>query len=598
MKIYLTLLCLICGGALAGASTNTAAVVQDKPVRLYVASDTLFHDTYFGDVGWDNDGGLVEGHILHHDDYHWQDGVGGNGSAHDEQESDDWDGNVLLWSFTNGIWSVMTWTTNGSGIEIDTYYAGSIFTNAIGLPLLTSEHCLVNDPHSPPIVFEDFGGGNWATYQSHEEYVRYADTRWRLQTGGRAGRSGLFQLSASAARILDKRAERPFYNVNSQAVPPQNITVMGRALYADANLWMVLPDCTDLDVTPFVAGSDFYTMSVTPQKYTPAITANGVALNPAEVVTDAHFCVGQNVPFSLSGLPGGVAATNFQWTLDGTYVNDHTNAVPGGSPPGSSENYFENESLLTSPVLTNCWWVSGGFNPPRTYEPSVTCTLLFSNGNPPQPYNAQGLLTMHRPKVLMLNSALYGTPANVWQTIPALWVLGGAGTIGLGFATESLETNSMSYVIGIVSSNFDGHVKITQICSINGTGSGMNHCTNWLDNADPYNQATYTGVSKNLVPTNPQGGLNCMRFEDAPSASATLGSSIRMDDSFVDYIMFIPDFSGSDSIYVPLGTISWSTTAGASWPNATITPNWPIGPTGPDTSLAWPAWTNVFANPN
>ena len=44
---------------------------------------------------------------------------------------------------------------------------------------------------------------------------------------------------------------------------------MGRALYADTNLWMVLPDGTNLDVTPFVAGADFYTMDVTSQKYPP-----------------------------------------------------------------------------------------------------------------------------------------------------------------------------------------------------------------------------------------------------------------------------------------------------------------------------------------
>jgi hypothetical protein len=156
----------------------------------------------------------------------------------------------------------------------------------------------------------------------------------------------------------------------------------------------------------------------------------------------------------------------------------------------------------------------------------------------------------------------------------------------------------MSYVVGIVSSNYDGHAKITQICSIDATGLGMNHCTNWLDNADPYNSAAYTGVNKNLVPTNPQGGLNTMSFDDSPGGSASLAQDIHFDDSFIDYIMFIPDYSGPNSIYVPLGTITWSTMARATWPNTTIIPNGVTLPTGPDNSENWPAWTNVFANPN
>ncbi len=189
MKIYLTLFCLICGGALAGASTNTAADVQDKPVRLYVTSDTLSTDTNLLDVGIDNAGGWDDEYVSYQYDYQWQDGGGGNGSAQFVQQSDDGDSDGFLWGATNGISSVMTWTANGSGTEIDTYYAGSIFTNAIGLPLLTSEHCVVNDSQTPPPRFVDDGDGNWASYQDYEEYVRYSQTRWRLQTGGRAGGS-------------------------------------------------------------------------------------------------------------------------------------------------------------------------------------------------------------------------------------------------------------------------------------------------------------------------------------------------------------------------------------------------------------------------
>jgi hypothetical protein len=269
MKIYFTLLCLISGGALAGGSTATIEFDQDKPDRLYVASDTLFKDSYSDNVTSDNEGGVAEGQLWHHNDYHWQDGIGGNGSRQDTQQSDDYDSDGFLWGSTNCTSSVMSWTTNGTGTEIYTANDGSTVSYPISLPLLTSEHCLVNDPQSPPFTVQNLGDGNWTTTQVYEEYVRYSQTRWRLQTGGRGDHSSLFRLSATATLILDKRAERPFYNVNSQAVPPQNITVMGQALGADTKLWMMLPDGTDLDITPLVAGADFYTMDVTSQKYPP-----------------------------------------------------------------------------------------------------------------------------------------------------------------------------------------------------------------------------------------------------------------------------------------------------------------------------------------
>jgi hypothetical protein len=124
------------------------------------------------------------------------------------------------------------------------------------------------------------------------------------------------------------------------------------------------------------------------------VLAQGIPLDP-DVVTNAIFCVGQDVPFALSALPAGVTATNFQWALPGTYVNDHTNAVLGGSLPNSSENYFPNPDLLTNPLVANCWWVLGGTN----LEASLTCILTFTNGNPSQPYDADGLFNMYRPGV-------------------------------------------------------------------------------------------------------------------------------------------------------------------------------------------------------
>jgi hypothetical protein len=87
-----------------------------------------------------------------------------------------------------------------------------------------------------------------------------------------------------------------------------------------------------------------------------------------------------------------------------------------------------------------------------------------------------------------------------------------------------------------------------------------------------------------------------MNLDDAPQAASSLFQDIQINDSFVDYVMFNPTYLGHPSIYVPIGKITWSTSGGASWPSTTISPNSVIGPTGPDDSLDWPVWTNVYSN--
>jgi hypothetical protein len=57
--------------------------------------------------------------------------------------------------------------------------------------------------------------------------------------------------------------------------------------------------------------------------------------------------------------------------------------------------------LLTS-NQTTAWWVSGGTNndpnTPAVYSVSVSCTLIFTNGNSPLDINAGGLFNMFRPR--------------------------------------------------------------------------------------------------------------------------------------------------------------------------------------------------------
>jgi hypothetical protein len=51
-------------------------------------------------------------------------------------------------------------------------------------------------------------------------------------------------------------------------IPLQNISILGKTLGSDGNLYLLLPDNANLDATPTIAGApDCYTFTVTAQKY-------------------------------------------------------------------------------------------------------------------------------------------------------------------------------------------------------------------------------------------------------------------------------------------------------------------------------------------
>ncbi len=595
MKTHFIFLCLIVSGGFVHATTQTKAD-PDKPARLYVktytdtedgsqASTDTYQDASGNATGeWDSyvETGNTSGS--------WSDNGGGSSSW-------TWQGIYAASHVpigTNYAWYDVVYQTNAyPDIGVASVNASD---DDLDTPFTVNmEHCDLDVPliDTSGSYLQNMGGGNFDYQTEKDTGSRHAQATMILQTGGKAvsRQENLFCLGATAAQILCVKTPIPVWaNPPPPAVPPvlpQNIQIMGESLDTNGNLYVVLPDNDTLDVTPQLQGVDYYTFTENQQKYTLTLTAKGISLSNSVVAANANFCVGQNVPFALS-LPAGVTATNYQWTLGGTYVNKWTPAPN----TNSSDIYTNDPTLLTNPTLQTNWWVSGGFNPPLTYTALVSCTLLFTNGNPPQPCTTQGLFTMQRPQVAMLNPAYHGTPTNLWVSSTTLWVTLGRGTIALGVEST---TNNMSYYIGVTSLNFAGDAKITQICTINATGSGLNNCTNWLDNSDPYSSSTSVRVNANVIATN-QFGLNTMNLDDAPQAASSLYQAIQMNDSFVDYVMFNPDYSGSGSIYVPLGEITWSTTAGVSWSSTTISPNSVGGPTNPDNSQNWPVWTSVYSN--
>ena len=76
----------------------------------------------------------------------------------------------------------------------------------------------------------------------------------------------------------------------------------------------------------------------------------------------------------------------------GPMSTTRTNAVLGGSSPSCSTNYFQNTNLLSTQWSQTAGGSPGGFSPLQTYQASLSCTLVFTNGSSPKPIRRQRLI--------------------------------------------------------------------------------------------------------------------------------------------------------------------------------------------------------------
>jgi len=176
---------------------------------------------------------------------------------------------------------------HNAGVEVDTAVDNTTTTYAIGLPPFGDEHCVVSDPKNPqPIVYGADGSDDDITTNIYSEtYERTAQTVWHVQTGGKALTSvwlpqSVFQISGAAWEVASKRATPAL--PHDRTIPPQNIQINGKALGSDNIMYQKLPDNADIDVTPYVAGKDFYTFYVGASKH----TLTSYTLHPA--LTDTN----------------------------------------------------------------------------------------------------------------------------------------------------------------------------------------------------------------------------------------------------------------------------------------------------------------------
>jgi hypothetical protein len=378
-------------------------------------------------------------------------------------------------------------------------------------------------------------------------------------------------------------------------VPASELQIQGTALtdmtHDDGSVWsealVSAPAGVNADVTPRAiapnTGSD-KSLNVLGQECRLTVMANGVPLDPDTAVSNASFCVGQNVVFSVTNLPPGVRATNFEWSFEGTYFNNQSNAVPGVSFPTCSTVPFVDSSLLAQSTATN-WWVSGGPNAgtPATYTASVTCALILTNASSGQPCSARGKIYMFRPQATITTKTgtvgVNDTPLG-WDV--AFGTTNSYATVGIMFS------NSISYPSG-----FGGTTEWTQVIT-------EEHATRQRASDLNYEHWYVTGLD-NVYPYQNDPLNNSSSTTDSPGWPLDDGylELNVLNQAFTMWLLFQPVGGGH---WVPLRAVNWNWSASAT--NQGVNLGWAIEGGTIQNSVnpsdyateGYPQWTNVILN--
>jgi hypothetical protein len=256
MKTFLILFGVFAISPMVEASSNPLNPSQDKPMRVYV--ETYTENVKIKDELKTSSGSEWSDDVLT-ENYNtsWSDSSGGSdhGTSQDNYTSN-------TYSETNDDWWAIDWPA-GSDVGYRTDAGGDYDT--VPLPVIW-EHCNLGVPLLDTSgTWTDEYGVLWTEIYKESSH---AQATIKLQTGGKATsrRQNLFKLSASATQIVPIKYNPP--NINPQLpIPSQSITVMGESLDTNGNLYVVIPDNDEEDVTPQVNGADFYTFSVSATKY-------------------------------------------------------------------------------------------------------------------------------------------------------------------------------------------------------------------------------------------------------------------------------------------------------------------------------------------
>lgn len=344
-----------------------------------------------------------------------------------------------VWNGTNEL-TLSQWYHNGQ-------LAGTGGTNAVAEWVKTAPQ----DWSWGPEYYAEDGSCHWFKLYApgeDEEWEVDACTDLTLYTGGKAqvGRKNLFCIRCSGNEYLG----RP-WSPYSRTIPPEQLEAFGQKVGADGKLWLVLPDNEVPMVHLYAPGKKHYYADARPTKHKLRIRANGKILNPDYLLLTSvpTFIVGEYVTVSSDWdqTPPGIRADTNWWTLGGTYMNDQTNTVVGGSMDNSSDVYFANPDFPTNEWFTS-WWVTGGVESPETYLATLSKGVIFTNGQAIT-LTEEGPFNMWRPKgkisantgTVAVDTNFYSVHSGIADQLLGLHygVIRPFGTPGiLSFSTNSL----------------------------------------------------------------------------------------------------------------------------------------------------------------
>jgi hypothetical protein len=195
-------------------------------------------------------------------------------------------------------------------------------------------------------------------YYGVQYLQRTADTQMKLATGGMPGSThmNVWLISCSATNYSPPWGwgDAP---IVSAPIDPRNIRIPSGQFDSNGNLYLVLPDNTNLDVTPFVTGpnSDYYTFNITATKY--RLVHQCVAIDPPDrwrltlgVGEQVNFYFDPALPTNVSwagGSGGGFVPTNGAASTFTAASNQASAPVFFAPPPGTMQSPTEMRRQVT-----------------------------------------------------------------------------------------------------------------------------------------------------------------------------------------------------------------------------------------------------------
>jgi hypothetical protein len=267
MKTCFIFIFLIVTANFASATTQTS-IGQDKPMQIYIQSWVQSENTICYEAWPDDNNYHVSWTCFDNRNFN----LNSPGSASTITHEHDVDPGIS--DVTYDDYAIATWPATYDGIDIQTEYVNGNLQSAETNEYIGSADFIYGFPFECGNINLSGGGtdvyaGNWSTSENQaQKFVL------KMRTGGKAISKlrNLISLPVSATSMSPTVGPYAYYGIlsfSNNAIASTNIQISSYGnLNANGVKYLVLPDNADVDVTPYVAGVDYYSFSFSSiQKY-------------------------------------------------------------------------------------------------------------------------------------------------------------------------------------------------------------------------------------------------------------------------------------------------------------------------------------------